>query len=176
MKYLPFALVALLMPGCNHRDESGSPPQANRPADHAFMTEAAQANLAEVDAGRLALGKTTNASVKEFAQHMVDDHSAANMELRALAAKKDFRLPETPDKSHLKKVAKLGEYSGGDFDRRYMEMMVDDHKEAVSLFDKNSTKASDPDVRAWAAKTLPKLSEHLKMSRDLFAKVSGTSP
>lgn len=174
MKYLPLALILIAFPGCNPKEAPQT--SSKKPPDHAFLTEAAQANLAEIDAGRLALAKTGNVRVKEFAQHMVDDHSAANMELRDLAEKKDFKLPETPDDSHLKKVAKLGEISGVDFDRRYMELMVEDHHDAVALFDKNSRKADDADVRAWAAKMLPKLTEHLKMSRDLFAKVSGTTP
>ena len=177
MKVLPFVLIALALPGCNYSEEtSAEGPQGPKPADHEFMSQAAQANFAEIDAGRLAMGRTVNPGIRDYAQHMVDDHSASNLELRDLASKKNFLLPEMPDQSHLKRAGKLGELSGNEFDRKYMELMVDDHIQAVKLFDKNTTGASDPDVRAWAATTLPKLIDHLTMSRDLFAKVISTYP
>ncbi len=182
MKYLPLAVALLLIPGCNHHKDtasssrSGDTPSSRGPADRDFMIEAAQANHAEVDAGRLAVGKTANDSVREFANHMIEDHSAASLELRNLAMRKEFRVPETPDQTHLKKVARLGEITGAEFDRKYVEMMVDDHIQAVRLFEMNSKKAKDDDVRAWAMKMLPALEKHLKMARELNAKVSGTTP
>jgi putative membrane protein len=142
-------------------------------ADRDFMVKACQANLAEVEAGRLAESKATNADVKKFAQHMVEDHTAANDQLMSLAGRTNFRLPARPDDAHQKDVAKLAGMSGAEFDRKYMEMMVTDHQKAVALFEKWSKDAKDDDVRAWAEKTLPKLRDHLTMARDLSGKVGG---
>ena len=141
-------------------------------ADRDFMVKACQANLAEIEAGRLAESKATNADVKKFAQHMVEDHTAANDELMSLAGKTNFRLPARPDDAHQKDVAKLAGMSGTEFDRKYMEMMVTDHQKAVELFEKWSKDAKHDDVRAWAEKTLPKLRDHLTMARDLSGKVN----
>jgi putative membrane protein len=69
---------------------------------------------------------------------------------------------------------KLMGLSGDAFDREYMNMMVKDHEKDVKEFEKASTKAKDPDVRAFAAKTLPTLREHLQQARDIQSRVKGT--
>jgi putative membrane protein len=69
---------------------------------------------------------------------------------------------------------KLSKLSGADFDRQYMEMMVKDHVKDVKEFEEASTKAKDADVKAWAAKTLPTLREHLQMARDVNSRVAGS--
>ena len=69
---------------------------------------------------------------------------------------------------------KLSKLSGADFDRQYMEVMVKDHVKDVKEFEDASTKAKDADLKAWAAKTLPTLREHLQMARDVNSKVSGS--
>jgi putative membrane protein len=142
-------------------------------ADKTFMTTAAQANLAEVEAGRMAAEKATNSDVKKFAQMMVDDHSQANSQLTDLAQKKNITLPNMPDEAHRKDAARLSDLKGAEFDRSYMTMMVQDHVKAVALFEANSKSAKDNDVRAFAEKTLPVLKHHLQMARDLNNQVSG---
>src|SRR5579872_5896641 len=69
--------------------------QANRmtSADSTFATKAAQGGMAEVELGRLATERGTNAKVKEFGQQMVDDHSKGNEELKSVAANKAITLP-----------------------------------------------------------------------------------
>ena len=143
--------------------------------DAGFMAMVAQANLAEVDAGRLALKKSSNPDVKKFAQHMIDDHTQANSDLADLAHKKGMDLPSKADEAHQRELARLAEMSGAEFDRAYMTMMVNDHVKAVSLFEKNAQEAADPEVKAFAKKMLPTLQDHLKMARDLSAKLGASS-
>lgn len=69
---------------------------------------------------------------------------------------------------------KLAKFSGADFDREYMDTMVKDHVKDVKEFEEASAKAKDADVKAWAAKTLPTLREHLQMARDVNSKVAGS--
>lgn len=157
------------------RDDMGrtTTPPADTRSDEAFLTKAAQANFAEIEAGALCEAKATNAEVKKFGQHMVEDHSKANRELTEMAVKKGFRLPSRPDDSQMKEIADLAKLSGADFDKKYAAMMVSDHQKAVALFEENAQSAKDGDVRAWAEKTVPTLREHLKMARDLNDKVTG---
>jgi putative membrane protein len=177
------ALGLAFQVGCDNRNgsqsrapskDSGAAPTGDK--DAVFVATAAQANLAEVDAGRLAAKKTSSADVKRFAQRMIDDHSQAQTEVADLAHKKGMMLPMQTDEAHQKDMARLAEMSGADFDRAYMTMMVNDHVKAVSLFEQNATDASDPEVRAFAKKMLPTLKDHLKMARDLGAKVGASSP
>ena len=131
------------------------------------MREAAQGGMAEVMLGNLALQKSGNEQVKSFAQAMVADHTAANGELAALAASKNFALPTEPSAKQKSAVEKLNGMSGMDFDKAFMKQMVKDHEAAVKLFSREAERGTDADTKAFAAKTLPTLQNHLQMARTM---------
>ena len=135
--------------------------------DRDFLMDAAMGGLMEVELGRLAAQQGASDAVKQFGQRMVDDHSKANTELMTLATSKGITLPTAIDDKHRAQVTKLSAMSGADFDRAYSKMMLKDHEKDVSEFEKQSTKGTDPDVKAFASKTLPTLQEHLTMVRAL---------
>lgn len=141
--------------------------------DSKFLMEAAMGGLMEVELGRVAAQKASSDAVKQFGQRMVDDHGAANTELTSLATSKGVTLPTALDEKHQKDVTKLSAMSGADFDRAYMKMMVSDHVKDVSEFEKQSTKGTDPDLKAFASKTLPTLQEHLKMAKSVEGSQGG---
>ena len=132
--------------------------------DRKFMNTAADAGMTEVEAGKLAQSKATNADVKSFGSRMVDDHSKANDKLKSIASAKNVTLPSAPGKAHQAALDKLGRSK--DFDKDFSAMMVKDHKEAVSLFQKES-KSKDAELAGFASSTLPTLQEHLKMAEEL---------
>ncbi|MEJ7767529.1 MAG: DUF4142 domain-containing protein [Chitinophagaceae bacterium] len=129
--------------------------------DSKFMVKAASGGMMEVELGQLAQQKAQHARVKEFGAMMVRDHTQANNDLKALAANKNIALPATLGEDHQKHVNELREKSGADFDKAYMSMMVDDHKDDVDDFSSASDKGNDADIKAFAAKTLPVLRTHL---------------
>lgn len=135
--------------------------------DQKFVTEAASGSLFEIEAGKLAVQKASKPEVKEFGQTMIDDHSKASQELKTLAASKNIQLPEQMSQKHRQDLEKLSKYSGADFDKNYMEMMVKDHKKDVSEFRKQANDGKDPDLRAWASKKVAALEEHLTMAQDM---------
>jgi putative membrane protein len=136
-----------------------------------FWNEAAIGGMEEVELGRLASTKAVNPEVKKFGQLMVTDHSKANDELKAAAAKKNITVPSTLDATHQADVDRLKAMSGAEFDREYVEMMVDDHEKDVAKFKEQSEDSSDPDAKAFAAKTLPTLQKHLDLIKALQAKM-----
>lgn len=136
-------------------------------SDRAFLEKAAMAGMAEVAMGRMAQQKATMQPVKDYAARMVEDHTKANSELMQLASTKGLNIPAEMDRSHRKDGEKMGEHSGAKFDREYMEHMVKDHKKTVSDFEKASKSAKDPEVKAFAAKQLPILQEHLRMAQSI---------
>lgn len=139
-------------------------------ADAGFIKDAAKAGLAEVESSQLALQKASDPAIKSFAQKMVDDHTKANEELKALAQTKGVELPDDPSLMQKGKMKALSTADGANFDRRYAESMgVKAHEDTVKLFQKAANTAKDADVKAFATKTLPTLQEHLKMARDLHA-------
>ena len=135
--------------------------------DRNFMMDAAMGGMEEVELGRVAAQKGTSDAVKQFGQRMVDDHSKANSELMSLASSKGITLPTALDEKHQKEVTKLSAMSGAEFDRAYSKMMLSDHNKDVSEFEKQSTKGTDPDLKAFAGKTLPTLQEHLQLAKAL---------
>ena len=141
------------------QERSGSP-------DHVFMTKAAEGGMAEVELGNLAKDKGSNDAVKNFGQHMVDDHSKANDELKDLASKKNVTLPSALNAKDQATKDRLSKLSGEAFDRAYIRDMVADHRADVAEFRHEANSGKDPDVKAWAAKTLPTLENHLKMAED----------
>lgn len=148
----------------------GEAKQADNP-DAMFMGTAAMSSMAEVAHGQLAGKNAANDEVRKFGQRMVDDHTKANTDLKALASKKQVTLPAALDQKHQAMQDKLSKMKGDEFDRAYMQHMVGAHKEAVSLFEQESKNGKDAEARAWAAKTLPVVQEHLKMATDINAKV-----
>jgi len=160
------ALVALLIlapAGAREDDIKGG--------DAGFVEKASAAGLAEVNAGRLAAKHASSPEVKEFAEKMVKDHTKANKELISLANKRGFKVARTMDERHKEMSEKMMKLSGAEFDRTYMTSQVKDHEMAVDLFEKQSKSGRDEELKAWAAKTLPDLKEHLKMAKEIKEKV-----
>jgi putative membrane protein len=135
--------------------------------DAEFMVKAASGGMMEVELGRMAQQKASSPQVKEFAGMMVNDHSKANEELKALATKKNIVLPSTPGDEAQGHISELTKYSGSEFDKEYMNLMTKDHQEDISLFEKAAEKSKDQEVVAFAAKTLPVLRKHHQMARQL---------
>jgi putative membrane protein len=140
--------------------------------DNEFMTEAAVGGMAEVELGKLASTKAQNADVKKFGQMMVADHSKANTELKALATKKGVTLPTDLDAKHKATMTELQGLSGAAFDKAYVADMLADHEKDVKMFQAQAQNATDPDVKAFAAKTLPTLQAHLEAVRNLHNKMN----
>jgi putative membrane protein len=121
--------------------------------------------------GSLAAQQGTNPDVKNFGTRMTNDHGKANDELKALATNKGLSLPTELDAEHKSKQDELSKKSGKDFDKAYMDDMVKDHEKDVAEFQKESTSAQDPDLKAWVTKTLPTLQDHLKMAKETAGKL-----
>ena len=133
--------------------------------DRTFMMEAASGGMMEVEAGRLAEQSASSARVKGFGTMMVQDHTNANNELKALASTKNVMLPDSMMAKHREHITMLKKKTGKDFDKAYMSMMVTDHNEDVNKFQVASNNAADADVKAFASKTLPVLRTHLDSAK-----------
>jgi putative membrane protein len=164
------------------RPAAGAPaPRADQaPKDHAvpatdvaFVRKAAEGGMHEVAIAKLGQEKAEHADVKAFAAKLEKDHTQANTELTSLAESKHITLAASgkPNAVH----ARLEKLSGAEFDRAFVAAMVDDHQKDVKAFEKAASGAKDADVKAFAAKTLPTLKEHLTQVQAL-AKQVGKKP
>ncbi len=125
-----------------------------------FMVKAASGGMTEVKLGQIDQQNAQNSRVKNFGTMMIKDHDKINQDLKTLAVSKGITLPTALGEDDQKKVGDLSKIRGADFDEKYMNMMVDDHKNDINLFEKAS-KSQDTTVSIFAFKILPVLRTHL---------------
>jgi putative membrane protein len=136
-------------------------------SDYRFLEKAARSGLEEVELGQLAQQKGTSQEVRSFGQRMVTDHTKLNNELKQIATQKGATLPAQMSHHENSTIQHLQNASGVDFDKTYAKDMVKDHQKDVKEFQSASQKLSDPDLKAFAQKSLTTLQEHLGMAENL---------
>jgi putative membrane protein len=134
--------------------------------DIRFVKKASESNLAEIRMGELARTNASSADVKQLGQHMVDDHTKSNSDLKSLAAKKNITLSTSVSDKQQKSYSKLSKKQGEDFDKAYSKCMVKDHKKNICLFKKEAKKGKDPEIKAWASNSIPTLEHHKQMAKE----------
>jgi len=136
-----------------------------------FVADAATGGMMEVELGNLAQQKAKSQQVKDFGKMMVDDHTKANDNLKAIATKKNIDVPAAVTDNQKKDIDKLSKKSGADFDKAYVDMMVEDHKKDVDAFKKASGNVGDNDIKNFATTTLPTLQKHLDAIESIKSKM-----
>jgi putative membrane protein len=132
----------------------------NMEEDTKFAVALADGSMFEAEVSKLAATNASAANVKDFAKMMVTDHSAANTELKDLAAKKNISLPMALSEAKQKKYNDLAAKKGTDFDKAYVDCMVDEHKDALDALQKESEKGNDADLRSWATGKIATIQHH----------------
>lgn len=182
-KYLKFtsraAIAAIATAGlcfistAGAADENKSDSDANKTTsslsakDKMFIKKAAKGGMKEVAMGEMGEKEAKSDDVKKLAEKIASDHKDANKELMELAEKKGVTLSqETP------KMKKM--MSGDNFDKEFLMAMQKDHEKDIAAFEKEANDSGDKedaDLKAWAAKTLPTLKDHLKMVNEAMEKM-----
>jgi putative membrane protein len=142
-------------------------------SDRTFVLDAAKSGMAEVNLGKLAAERASSDAVKQLGRRMATDHAKANDELKVLAQQKGLTVPGEVDARHRQLHDRLTKLTGAEFDRAYIEAMVKDHRRDVSEFRRQAQGAKDPDVKAWAGKTLPTLEDHAGQVQQIQAQLKG---
>ena len=143
------------------RSQSTASNKAEKPlSDKEFVMKASQGGMTEVQLGKLASDKGGSSQVKDFGSQMVKDHSQANDELKSLADKKGLAVSPNLDSKNQAQVDKLSKLSGPAFDKAYVTNQVRAHESTVKLFQEEAKSGQDPDLKAFASRTLPTLQEH----------------
>jgi putative membrane protein len=140
-------------------------------ADKGFVQEAASGGKMEVELGQYASRHALSPDVKKFGERMANDHSRVNAQLEKIAERESIELPAEPNAKHAETVQRLTSLKGAEFDRAYMKAMVEDHEEDVAKFRDVASSAESKQVKEFAQKTLPTLQEHLKMAKDIDARI-----
>lgn len=139
--------------------------------DEIFLHEMAAAGMTEVEFARLAQKNAGSAAVKDFAKQLVDDHTRANDRLEALVRTSEIKLPTTMNEAYKKTYADLQKLKGASFDRAYVKVQVDDHKKVVQMLEHEASAGKDPQLKTFAAETLPVVKHHLETAQSLQTRV-----
>lgn len=158
---------------------------ANRHKD--WVEDRLLGGMTEVKLGELASQRAQSADVKAFGRMMVQDHTKAGDELKQIAPRHNITVPMDLDDDHREKVERLSQLKGTEFDREYIDQMVDDHEATVKALEdrldkegdddnprytpKQTDDAVERDLNQWAAKTIPTVRKHLDRARQLDEKL-----
>jgi len=143
------AIAAMLGAGCNKTSNAAKNETAGTAGrvevssgDRDFVQDVTRANAAEIDLSRLAVDKSSSPDVKRFAQMMVDDHTAAGAKLSGVASQNSIDAMGGPDDAHLTLHDKLAAKQGLDFEKDYLDAMVDDHGKLVDKLESRIDKTT----------------------------------
>jgi putative membrane protein len=140
-------------------------------ADERFIIQAAQSDSAQISMARMALEKSANSDVKDFA-HMIEmDHKGALENLKDLMTKFDVRVLRGLSSELQHDIDRMSSLTGSEFDREFINMMVSDHEKTIEMFNDEASSTEDPDMKMYVENTLPILEMHLDKARQLQAKL-----
>ncbi|MBB6242607.1 DUF4142 domain-containing protein [Rhodanobacter sp. MP1X3] len=174
MRYSQRALVSALFLGfawtsAAQSDNTGGGKGGLSAADTVFIENAAKDGMAEVQMGQMAISKSSDDQVKQLAQHIVDDHTKANVALKTLAESKKVSFPSNTANDAQKQSDGLKATKGTSFDQAWSKAMVKDHQDAIKMFTDEGKQTKDTDIQQFVKTTLPTLKSHLESAQKLAA-------
>lgn len=136
-----------------------------------FLERAAQDNVAEMELAEMAQERAASEDVKYYAKLLQSSHEVANERLRNIAEQQNVELPDEPNEQQKQTAEKLSNLEGEQFDRQYLQAMIEDHKKAIELFKQQAQSGQSPEVQQYAKQTLPALQAHLEMAQQIEQQV-----
>jgi putative membrane protein len=161
MKYFRFNPIALIM-----AIGVAASAASLKPSETRFVEETLNGGRHEVEMARMALTQGADGEVKSFAQRLVNDHSAVNTKLEQIAKANNVSTTAAAkaDDNHLAGLR------GADFDKAFVQEMLEKHRAGVAKFEAAEKDATNPELHSLIASTLPTLREHLKQAESLSKK------
>jgi putative membrane protein len=137
-----------------------------------FVSQAATSGMFEIQSSELALSKSRDDRVRDFAQRMVKDHTEASHKLKTAAG--STNVPTSLDAEHSKMLQQLQQASGNDFTRNYVQRQFEGHQKAVALFNSYAQSGDNPQLKQFAQETAPTLRDHLQHISQIRQSMLGT--
>jgi putative membrane protein len=136
-----------------------------------FIREAGSSNLMEIRLGQLAQSRASNSAVKQFGQRMVTDHTNMQQQLTSLATTGGVSFTPAVDSDHERQINRVERFTGADFDRAYMRLMIQAHQDDLEQFRTQAQSARSTQVRNLASTTVPLLQQHASLAAQVGAQV-----
>jgi len=138
-----------------------------------FVVKAGEINLAEVNLGRLAAQRASRQDVRQFANKLVQDHSANLQQLNQLANRHNMKGAERMDQEHQQLFQKLAAMQGQQFDQDFLKNMVEGHKKAAEVFKHASENCKNAELKQYATQTLAAIQQHEQEAQRLNGQNQG---
>lgn len=172
LQYLTAVLIlgvtAAVLPVAIRGGSAGGPGLG--PADTYFVTQTSLGTPFQVDSGRLAETRGTTKAIQDYAELMVSSHITVNNALSAILKNKGPAPPPTLLKAaYSTMISTLQRESGQAFDADYVGGQVNYQKANAALYQYEIANGTDPDLKAFAQQTLPKIQDHLARALKLQA-------
>jgi len=132
-----------------------------------FVEKVALSDMYEIEASKIALERSKVQPVKDYAQMMIDAHTATTAELTPLASAASVAPPSALDNDHTAKLEDLRNASVEDFDDKYIDQQTDAHENALNLLKDFAMNGKDAGLHAFAAKTALAVDAHLQQVKAL---------
>ena len=132
-----------------------------------FVEKVALSDMYEIEASKIALERSKVQAVKDYAQMMIDAHTATTTELKPLAAAAMVQPPSALDNDHMGKLDELRNASVEDFDDKYIDQQTDAHEDALNLLKDFATNGKDAGLQGFASKAAPAVDAHLQQVKAL---------
>lgn len=136
-----------------------------------FVTKAAEANLGEIETGKMIEQRSVNPAVKAFASRMVADHTQASQNLATLAEMIGITLPTQTSATERTQKGELQNLSGATLDDAYLENELQGHKQVITAFESEIEHGENQEVKQYAEQTLPTLQDHIRMAENVAGRM-----
>lgn len=151
--------------GAEIKEAAGASTENAATDPQAFIKEAYQGNLFEIQLGQLAQQKGQSKNVKDFGEHLVQGHQALNDKLKTLGDQKSVQFSAQLDAKHQRILDELSSTTSTDFDKKFWNEAIRTHKRAISMYQRTSQQNSDAEVKSFAQDNLAALQQHLQMAQ-----------
>ena len=131
--------------------------------------------MLEITLAKQAEAKTSSPDVKSFAHKIIEDRTKSNQQLKQIAQKEGFQLPDTLSISGQRELKRLSKLSGSQFDKAYLRFAIEDHQNAITTFESEAKQGTGPSLKTFATNTAPTLKEHLSMAQSVNRKFASES-
>jgi putative membrane protein len=169
--FCALVITGFVWSACNDDNDN----KAINQTDKDFLINAAYGNHAEIDAGQLAISKSSSDSVRNFGQMMVSEHTAALDELKSIAKDLNTNVPDAADSKHRQLKQQLMTMSGAQFDSAYIQSQISDHQKTDSLFESEASNGKEQRVKDYANKYLPNIRTHLQRANSIASQLNNNN-
>jgi putative membrane protein len=143
-------------------------------SDTRFVEAQLEGNLAEIDMAKLAIQRSQDQNIRNFAQKMITDHTAANGTLMPIAQGQEIAMPTALSPAHQAMLEQLSNLNGVAFDTTYINMMIQAHGETLAAMNSQLTKGQSQVINVWVQNTRPVVQQHLQIAEQIKANLPRT--